>query len=219
LALARAADDAEQLVVALWINADIMRFEGDDSGAERAYRDTLVLADRLEDDSTRNQCYGALAELAFKRGDLHEAIALNDLALECALRPQDRTGIVASLMNKAGLSIAAGRYAEARTAALEGLTYAGGERQSPLGAAVAIQHLADAASARGGDVQRAARLLGFVDHTYVRLGQRREPLEERLRAVMLARLQAATPAETVAALLAQGTEMSYAEALSLALKI
>ncbi|HEY5095137.1 MAG TPA: adenylate/guanylate cyclase domain-containing protein [Candidatus Eremiobacteraceae bacterium] len=126
-----------------------------------------------------------LAELEFADGNFESAVDYGLEALEYFRRRHPSNACIA-LCNLAAYSLALGRIEDARVFAREGLEIAHGLHASDL-IALAIQHLASVACASG-KPERAARLLGFVDSQFAKLGLQRDTSEhftyDRLRVTL-----------------------------------
>ncbi|MBC5825667.1 MAG: hypothetical protein GIX02_12770 [Candidatus Eremiobacteraeota bacterium] len=132
-----------------------------------------------------------LAELAFLEGDAQQALQHAVAALAIDSRGKNAAKLGGNHTNIAAYRIALGDLDGARQAARDGLI-AARRAQSAIMTTIAVQHLA-LIGASGAQTERAARLLGYVDAAYARLGHSREFTEkwsyEKLTGLLSERLQ------------------------------
>jgi predicted ATPase/class 3 adenylate cyclase len=158
------------------------------------------------------------AELFFAEGDVRQA-------LECAreseaiYRQRRHEGLMfcATLLNLAAYLIADGSLAQAWDSAHEAVALAS-RRDEPLYVAVAIGHLGRIASETGRS-DEAARLLGFVDQSYSRLGNVREPTEKQSYDRSMEFIRGALPADRIVELMKTGAAMDQDAAVADAMAI
>jgi tetratricopeptide (TPR) repeat protein len=164
--------------------------------AFKALGDELATADVL----------GNFGELEFADGHPERAVRLVTESLAITSRGKEVANLAIDHNNRAAYCIALGRLDEARTSAREGLRWAQGEN-NVWNTSVALQHLALLA-ALDGEPESAARIVGYVNAQYNRLGLEREATEkwayDRLQTALGERL---TPVQ-VADLSAEGATWS-----------
>lgn len=156
------------------------------------------------------------AELEFQDGHLQQALRFANEALEIDLRGMNATNISVDYINGAGYRIALGELSEARRSAKKGLRFAREARVESL-IAVSLQHLALLAGLDG-DVPRAAKLLGYVEAQYSRLGVQREPTEQWGYVKLVTVLGETLSEDLIAKLAVQGATWSEDHAVEQALK-
>ncbi len=193
--------------------APILR--GDLATAGEIYREALALSQALADERGIQIISGNLAEIDACAGNYESAIQHGTEALKIARERRDWVMVCTLLINVTAYLLAVGRLSEGRSSAREAFTIAR-EIESEIHTAVAIQHLA-AIEAHCGDASRAARLIGYVDAAYARLGNSREPTEgaeyERTMAQLGDRLSASDLLANVRAGSGMSVEQAQHEAL------
>ena len=117
-----------------------------------------------------------LAELEFGDGQVEQALCLTGEALGIWSRGKNAIGLALSYLNIAAYRILLGDVDGAREAAREGLRSAR-QAQTPYFIAIALQHIALLLAMRG-EVNDAARLIGYVNVQYKELGSEREATEK-----------------------------------------
>lgn len=153
----------------------------------------------------------SFAEVEFQNGDAEAALRLISETLDADRAYNAIDSLAFDLCNSSAYLVALERWDEAERHAREALTIAR-ERQIPLAAALAIQHVAAAAALRNyedsegvsAQRQRAAKLLGFVDAKLAALGFAREYTERREYDAMLKALDEKLGAEDTARLMDDG---------------
>jgi predicted ATPase/class 3 adenylate cyclase len=175
LEMFRATGNRRLIALALRTLATAPILRGDLDRAGSLYREALALSQALQDERGVQIISGNLAEIEACAGNYEQALLHGREALEIARARRDWVMVCTLLINITAYLLALDRLAEARATAREALT-ASDEIQSEIHTTVAIQHLAAVASSCG-DAARSARLLGYVDATYERLENSREPTE------------------------------------------
>ena len=199
---ARAAGDEIEVVRCLFSLSSVTWARGDAAAARTLLGETLAAAKALGDDTASAGYLFNLAELEFSQGEAQEAVRYASDALAIYLEVKNFRLVAMVNANLAGYRIAQGRLDDAREHARQAIRW-GRETQYGYCLAIAVQHLA-LILALGGDRRRAARLAGYVDATYQKLGSRREPTEEWGYNKLLAALRDEIGAEELQALLAEG---------------
>ena len=193
--------------------AGITQMAGDVPRALEMYREAVEVFDSIGDRSAaRAAALANLAEGLFAAGDVEAALKYAREALD--LDREESHYRTAINNNIAGYLLSAGRCDEAvgyARIALDNASVTGEE--VPL--AIAVGHLAAIAAANG-DNERAARLLGYADAVYGRLGFTREPTERAGYQRVLEMLASALSQPRMAALMAEGAQMTEAAAVSMA---
>lgn len=177
-ALATLRESGDKLGVALCLAQQAVIEEG--RGDLRAGRDLNAQAisafDALGYGESAAATRGNMAVLEFADGHPERALVLTNEALETHLRGKHATYIATGHINSAAYRIALGDLERARESAREGLRCAR-MVQDDQDIACGLQHLALLA-ALGGDVRRAAQVLGYVDARFKDLDLEREYTEK-----------------------------------------
>ena len=199
------------------VQATIEKARGDVAAARESYAQALAAFKELGRESGVAQVLGNLAEMEFADSRFYQAVRLADEALEIELRGKDASGLAISYLNIAAYRIPLGDVDGAREAAREGLRLAR-QVQSPIGIAIALQHIALILVLRG-EVKKAARLIGYVNAQFKELGVERDITEkwgyDRLMAALHERLIEAE----IQKLAAEGAAWSEDQAVEEALKV
>lgn len=206
----RASGNRRLIALALRTLATAPILRGNLDAAAALYREALALSQALADERGVQIISGNLAEIEAYGGNFEQALLHGREALEIARGRRDWVMVCTLLINVTAYLFALDRLAEARASAREALT-AADEIQSEIHTAVAIQHLA-AVSASCGDAARSARLMGYVDATYARIENSREPTEAREYDSAMRSLQARLSAHEFEANLRAGAEMTIQQA-------
>ena len=119
---------------------------------------------------------GNLAELEFGDGQVEQALRLAGEALEIRSRGKNASDLAVSYLNIAAYRIALGDVDGARETAREGLRWAR-QAQDALCIAALLQHIALLLALRG-EMNDAARLIGYVNVQFKELGNERETTEK-----------------------------------------
>jgi predicted ATPase len=157
-----------------------------------------------------------LAEVEFDAGDFAAARRYGAEATETDGKRNAETAVSADRCDLAAYAIAEGDLAAACEQARAVIAMADRVDQ-PVHVAIAVDHLAVVAALRG-DVERAARLMGFSDGVFRRLAYTRQPVERRgeqqARAILAERLDE----DELIALAAQGEALGRDDAVAEALR-
>jgi len=157
-----------------------------------------------------------LAELEFSSGRPEEALRRASEALEGWLQAKSPSNIAGAYCNIAAYSVALEDYAGARESARQGLHWAQRARDLML-IGVALQHLS-AIWAFGGNAERAARLLGYVDAQIAQLGTLRELTEKWEYDELMSALRETLSDDEIASLAREGAAWSEDRAVDEALE-
>jgi len=177
--------------------------------------ETLDLARRL---GARHQAQIALSNLAehdLAAGQLDTAITRGREAVASCRASGNLMVLNISLRNLSGYLLRAGDLVAGRATAQEGVRLSQ-SLGNGMTVAMCLENLALAA-ALGGDAARAARLVGYCDAFYDRIGHTREDNEQDEREILAARLEAELDAETRVRLIAEGAAWSEDAAIAAAL--
>ncbi len=150
--------------------------QGDLAAGRHHYIQAVAACRELGDELATADVLGNFGELEFADGHPERALRLVSESLEITSRGKELANLAIDHNNRAAYCIALGRVAEARVSAREGLRCARGERNE-WNTYVALQHLALLA-AIGGAPSTAARVVGYVNAQYERLGLEREATEK-----------------------------------------
>ena len=179
-------DDRVGIGSVLQQRASIADMRGDTSAARDLIAQAIAAFKLLGNDTGIALALGNLGEIEFKEGRPAEAVRLASESLELHRNGKDRHNTTLACTNLGIYRIALGDIEGAREAARQGLSLAR-EIRSPMFAVITTQHLALAAALEG-QIDRAARLRGYVDAQFEAQGIQREITErwgyERLMAVL-----------------------------------
>ena len=190
---------------------------GDRPRAHALFDEAAVLLRTCNDQWLLAGLHGNKAELLCAEGDLLGALACTRDA-EVLLR--ERGAVVdlsAALLNAAAYLLVLTRLDEAWAAATESLELAL-RADDAQWTAIAIGHMAHL-GAETCDATRAARLLGYADEFYRRLGNPREPTEQRGYDRALELIRATLPEHRIRTLMAEGAAMEQDAAVTEAMAI
>ena len=160
-----------------------------------------------------------LAELEYRAGHVERAVELAREAVEIGITSQDRPGVMLTRSNLAGYLLALGAVDEAGQAAKESLrdAHSVGGRSNYV--AWTMHHLALVAAQRG-QVERSARLLGYIEAWYQANKEFEREFNERVSHDRASALVVAALAERERArLMDEGASWTEEEATEQALKI
>jgi predicted ATPase len=194
---------------------------GDVPGGRRLFREALALFRRLGNKRGIASVAANLAEAEYASGNVGSAIRLCREALATSSSGREARVF---LSNLAAYLVRAGEYGEARTRGRESLLQPGLGR-ADVDVALAIQHLAAVATLRttpdpdDEHVERAARLLGFVDGRLAEFGVTRPPTESHEYVVLVDTLGAVFGGKQFADLREEGYAWTADEAIDEALRI
>jgi predicted ATPase/class 3 adenylate cyclase len=198
----REAGDATEAGRCLFSLSSVMWARGNVEVARELLRETLTTAKALGDDAATAAYLFNLAELEFSQGGNEVALRYAGDALAMYLDLKNYRLVAIVYANIAVYRIALGQLEQARAEACEAIRWSR-ETQYSYCTAIAIQHLALLASLSG-ERRRAARLTGYVDAFYQKLGSRREPTEEWGYKKLIASLGEEIASDELAALMADG---------------
>ncbi len=219
LAASRACGDAWNVAQSLRGLAWVEWNRGDLAAGRELYAQALAGMKDLEDFVGASQVLGGMSQLEFAAGDPQQALRLTNETLKLA--PLEKRG-KAKFTGGAHVAIATYRTAlgdlsGARESVGEGLREAR-RAQEELSLAFALQHLALLA-ALGGDAQRAAQLLGYVDAQCDRLGTKRGATDQWVYGKLLATLRDTLSEGEIDKFAAEGAAWSEDQAIEEALKV
>jgi predicted ATPase len=212
----REAGDATEAGRCLFSLSSVIWARGDAEGARQLLRETLIAAKALGDDAASAAYLFNLADLEFSQGGTEAALGYATDALAIYLDVKNFRLVAIVSANLAVYRIALGQLDEARSDACEAIRWSR-ETQFSYCMAIAIQHLALILSLRG-ERHRAARLTGYVEAAYQKLGTRREPTEEWGYKKLQVSLRAEIASNELEALMADGARWTEDQAADEALK-
>ncbi len=172
--------------------------------ARTAYSEALALTRHNGGDVELTNLSHNLAELEFILGNTQRALQLANEAVASARRTRFTRIEAISLANLAAYSLALDDLDGAWRAAHDALEIA--QDAYPMGAAVAIQHLATVAALRG-DARSGARLCGYVNAWYRARGCERDLTEARGYERLLGSLHERLDAREIETLAAAGAAL------------
>lgn len=217
LAEARAFGATSRVAYCLNTKGFILSELGDPHSARDAYMQALSVHKALGNEIGVSVVLSNLAECAFRAGDAQDALRQASESLAIRGRGKSTRDLAMYHNNIAAYRIALSDLDGARESARQGV-HTARQAQSAMMAAVAFQHLALVA-ALGGEPDRAARLLAYVDATYKDLRQSREFTErwgyEKLTSALREQLDSAE----LAKLFDEGTTWSEDRAVEEALRV
>jgi predicted ATPase/class 3 adenylate cyclase len=213
---ARAARIARQIGFVLSSAAYRLACAGDNERSRALFDEAEPVVRRCDDRPALARLQVIRAEILFAAGDGARALECVREAGAIYRERRNEFWLNTALLNEAAYLVAENDLDGAWSAAREALQLAQ-RREDAFGAAVAIGHLARVAAES--DAAHAARLLGFVDAAYARVGSLREPTERRGYDRSLELIRAAAPEDRIAALMAEGAALSQQAAAEEALTI
>ncbi len=215
--IARRIGERRRLVVLLDALGTVRRLRGDFAGARVRQQEALDLSLARDGVAGRYhaQALANLGELEFALGNVEHATELAAQSRELFERLGDADHAANVLLNLTAYALALDRFDAAETYARRTLAEIDGLQQ-PFSVAAAVEHLAVIAGLSG-DAERAAHLLGFSDARLRSLKLLRQPTEragyDRLRETLTARYAA----PELARRLAEGSALTEARAIELAI--
>ncbi|MDQ6766799.1 MAG: tetratricopeptide repeat protein [Candidatus Eremiobacteraeota bacterium] len=213
----REAGDAAEVVRCLFSLSSTMWARGDIPTARQLLGETLAAAKALGDEAASAAYLFNLAELEFSQGGTEAAVRYASDALAIYVEVKNFRLVAIVQANLSIYRIALGQLSEARAEACEAIRWAR-ETQYSYCMAIAIQHLALLLSFRS-ERHRAARLTGYVDAAYQKLGNRRESTEEWGYQKLLSSLREGIASDELGVLMAEGAGWTEEQAVEEALKI
>ena len=217
VAAMRALGDKPGLVDGLNNQAAIQRHRGDVATARELFAQALAACKALGNEAAAPFVLANLAELEFGEGQVEQAVRLAGEVLEIWSRAKNASLMAAGYNNIAAYRIALGDVDGAREAAPEGLRWAR-QGQHAVSAAIAVQHIALLLALRG-EVNDAARLVGYVNVQFKELGYQREATEKWSYDKLMAALREQLSEAEMEKLLAEGAAWSEDQAAQEAIKL
>ncbi|MGA9943736.1 MAG: tetratricopeptide repeat protein [Candidatus Cybelea sp.] len=217
LAAMRTLGDKPGLAECLNVQAIIHLLRGDVAAARELYAQALAAHKALGNEAGAATVVGNLAELEFGDGQVERALGLASEALEIRTGGKNATDLATRYLNITAYRIASGDVDGAREAAREGLRWAR-QAQYAVSSAVALQHLALLLALRG-EVNDAARLIGYVNVQFKELGNEREATEKWGYEKLVAALREQLSEAEIEKLAAEGAAWSEDQAVDEALKV
>jgi tetratricopeptide (TPR) repeat protein len=213
----REEGDATEVVRCLFSLSSTVWARGDVESARQLLGETLTAAKALGDDAAIAGYLFNLADLEFSQGGTETAVRYASDALAIYLSIKNFRLVAMVNANLAVYHIALGQLGEAHAEACEAMRWSR-ETQYTYCATIAVQHLALILSLRG-ERHRAARLTGYVDAAYRKLGSRREPTEVWGYTKLLDSLREKIASDELDALMADGAEWTEDQASDEALRL
>jgi predicted ATPase/class 3 adenylate cyclase len=201
----------------LQVQAAIRRARGDVAAARESFAQALAAYKALGDEDGTAVVLASLAELEFGEGQVEQALRLAGEAVEITSRGKNAPLLATSYDNMAAYRAAAGDLDGAREAACAGLRLAR-QDQLVLNIAIELQHLALLLALRG-EVNDAARLIGYVNLQYKELGYEREATEKWGYEKLMAALHEQLSDAQIEKLAAEGAMWLDDQAVEEALKV
>ena len=196
--------------------AMIQLSRGDVGAARELYSQALAAFKALRAEAGAAMVLGNLAELEFEDGQVEQAVLLAGEALEIRLRAKNAYSLTRTYENIAAYRIALGDLDGAREATREGLRWA---RQAQTGYnTIALQHIALLLALRG-EVNVAARLIGYINVQLKELGYERQFTEKWGLEKLMAALREQLDEAEIEKLAAEGAAWSEDQAADEALKV
>ncbi len=215
LAATRELGDKPGLADCLTMQALIQVSCGDIVAARELYAQALAAYKALGNEAGTATVLGNLAELEFADGQVEQALRFAGEAREIESRGKNASAL--TLLNIVAYRIARGDVDGAPDAAHEGLRRAR-QAQHAFYVAIALQHIA-LLSALGGEVNDAARFMGYVNLQYKELGAKREATEKWGYEKLMAALREQLCEADIEKLASEGAAWSEDRALEEALKV
>ncbi len=208
--------------VALRLRAHVLRALGRYDECRACIVEAMSLSDSV---TQRILATVALAELESDMGNPDRAVAIVDDGARVVARNDwdhllsgDRAGLARNRCNAAAYRLMLADVPKARIAALEALQLSRRGNSTPtiLLRTLSLQHLATVA-AMVGEIDRAARLKGYVDAWFSREGELRYSTAQRAYAVLVESLKAGSGLDEIDRFAAEGAVLDVDGALDLAL--
>lgn len=225
LEAARALGARVFVISALESLAVARQIAGDLPGARARHREALATAQDVGADRFAATIAMNLAEMEFGGGNATGALRLANESLAVYRVFADTTNLALLRSNMAAYCVSLRLYDEARAAGREAITRARDTQWSVV-LAFAPQHLAAIATLRSSDdstaiedLERAARILGYVDARLAALEAVREHTEQQEYDVMVPTLRDAFGEEKLSKLMAEGSTWSEDQAIAEAMLI
>jgi predicted ATPase/DNA-binding winged helix-turn-helix (wHTH) protein len=193
--------------------------EGDFPSARDSFDQALRLARRVSANQSEVMALVNLAEIEFNLGDIDLAVERSRAAIGLLRATDQQSDLGWALVNFATYLLIAGNVPDARRAAAEALDLVASVGGFIL--RICLQQCALLAT-YSGNMQQAARLLGFVDAGYEAAGEVREPTEQRVHEDLYRRLQSGLSRAALRHLTEEGaasTEAAMAEAAARLLRV
>jgi predicted ATPase/class 3 adenylate cyclase len=217
IAAMRTLGDRLGIIEGLNTQAVIERHRGDVATARESFAEALAACKALGNEAAATFVLANLAELEFGDGQVEEAVRLAGEVLEIWSRGKNNSLLATGYLNIAAYRIALGDVDGAREATREGLRWAR-QAQDASNLAVASQHVALLLGMRG-EVNDAARLIGYVNMQYKELGSERQATEKWGYEKLMAALHEHLSEAEIEKLTGEGAAWSEDRAAEEALKV
>lgn len=190
---------------------------GDLDAAAAIYERLREVNQQLGNATQANGIAISLAELQHQRGETAAAVALAQEVLGAFRSDRDRESLVGTLANLCGYLVALDRLSEAREVALEAFRNSSDHDRSGIFVTDAVEHVA-LAVALGDDLRASAKLAGYAEAAFQRLGYQREYTERTTRTRLDSLLFGKLPPAERDSLLAAGATLTPEAAVTLAIE-
>jgi predicted ATPase/transcriptional regulator with XRE-family HTH domain len=187
---------------------------GDLDAAAEAYERLREANQQLGNTTQANGIAVTLAELQYQRGKTAGAISLAYEILDALRADRDRQSLAGALANLCGYLVASDRLAEAAAIALEVFESSPEHDRGGIFVTDAVEHTA-LILALSNDLEAAARLAGYSEAAFQRLGYQREYTELVTRTRLDSLLREEVPAHQRDSLLSAGAWLTSERAVAL----
>jgi predicted ATPase len=217
LAMLRECGDKQGVATGLDQQAIIQSDRGDVRAARESYAQALEAYNDIDEEFGKAAVLGNLAELEFADGRAEQALRLVSEAVEIYARGKNAPLLATGYNNSAAYLIALKDASGAREAARAGLRWAL-QAQYSAGVAIVLQHFALIATMCG-KTHDAARLIGYVNVQYEKIGTQRESTEKWGYEKLMAEVREQMGDSEIDNLAAEGAKWSENQAIEEAMKI
>jgi predicted ATPase/class 3 adenylate cyclase len=212
LALGRSLPNMDYVAEVIAEMAGWLGSSGNPQKAKALLAEAMAIIRRRDERPGLAIIHSHMAEMCFAEGDIHGALENAREALAIGHGSNFEPALVSILHNAAEYLLAAGEVNAATEYARESLALAV-RREAPFSAAHAIEDLAQV-KARRGDLDRAARLVGYADMMYARQAVRRWFTEQFGHDRTMSILRAGLSEERLASLMAEGAAFDETTAVA-----
>jgi predicted ATPase/transcriptional regulator with XRE-family HTH domain/tetratricopeptide (TPR) repeat protein len=200
----------------LFTKASIGVAAGDLDAAAEAYERLREANQQLGNTTQANGIAVTLAELQYQRGKTAAAIRLAYEILDALRADRDLQSLAGALANLCGYLVAFGRLSEAAEIALEAFESSPEHDRGGIFVTDAVEHTA-LILALSNDLEAAARLAGYSEAAFQRLGYQREYTERVTRTRLDSLLSEELPAHQRDSLLSAGAWLTPERAVALSI--
>ncbi|HEY1883202.1 MAG TPA: NB-ARC domain-containing protein [Candidatus Cybelea sp.] len=211
------ADDVWPQLRILFTKANVSVAMGDLDASAEAYEQLWGANRRLGNTMQANGIAVSLADIQHQRGKTAAAVTLAYDVLGALRADRDRQALVGALANLCGYLVALDRLPEARAAALEAFDSSSERERSGIFVTDAVEHAA-LAVALNHDLESAARLAGYSEAAFQRVGYEHEYTERATRTRLESLLREKLTPTECDSLLSAGAALSTEAAIRLAIE-